>query len=183
VSLGEPMPLRLKKDFNHRIVMGNLVIPPGGIKRSTWHGNKRFTSTVCCGQAQALEVAFRSAHDDAFNPKTAQQFLLSPGDMFQIPTRNEYQLENHSKVSDCILSYTLIYKCRRLGTDKEEGGSDTETEDESNFGGKGETLRLEQAAKESDDEAPEDLRWEPEFESESEEPNTCWQAKTKPRSP
>jgi hypothetical protein len=54
--------------------------------------------------------------------------------------------------------------------------------DKSCFGGKGESVQLEQAAKESEDETPDNLPWEPEaLESESEDaPTLQLQPKTKP---
>jgi centromere protein C len=92
-------------------IMGNLALPPGGIKDAESVGPCSQTFTVCLGQPQALEVAYNDPDEPDggdLNPKTAQRFLLGPGDLFRVPAGNCYRLENHSKESDCLLTWTII---------------------------------------------------------------------------
>ena len=92
-------------------IMGNLSLPPGGIKDAESVGPCSQTFTVCLGQPQALEVAYNHPDEpdgEDLNPKTAQRFLLGPGDLFRVPAGNCYRLENHSKESDCLLTWTII---------------------------------------------------------------------------
>lgn len=48
--------------------------------------------------------------DDAniFDPKTAQRFLLSPGDQFRVPMNNIYRLENHSEKCEAVIFWFII---------------------------------------------------------------------------
>jgi centromere protein C len=91
-------------------IMGNLLLPPKGIKDSESVGPCAQTFTVCSCQPKALEVAYGDP-DNAGNeldPYSAQRFLLGPGDMFRVPPGNSYRLENHSIVTDCLLTWTII---------------------------------------------------------------------------
>lgn len=46
-----------------------------------------------------------------FDPKTAQRFLLSPGDHFFVPVNNIYRLENHSKKVKAVIYWTILKVC------------------------------------------------------------------------
>lgn len=43
-----------------------------------------------------------------FDPKTAQRFLLSPGDHFFVPVNNIYRLENHSDRAGAVIYWTIV---------------------------------------------------------------------------
>jgi len=91
-------------------IMGNLVLPPRGIKDSESVGPCAQTFTVCSCQPKALEVAYGDPDNtnNELDPETAQRFLLSSGDMFRVPPGNSYRLENHSTGTDCLLTWTII---------------------------------------------------------------------------
>jgi centromere protein C len=91
-------------------IMGNLVLPPKGIKDAESVGPCSQTFTVCLCQPSALEVAYGDPDqpEGILNPDTAQRFYLGPGDLFRVPPGNCYRLENHSKRSDCLLTWTII---------------------------------------------------------------------------
>jgi hypothetical protein len=104
-------------------LMGNLSLPPGGIKDAESVGPCAQTFTVCLGQPQALEVAYNDPHHcdsdnpNPFNSETAQRFLLGPGDVFHVTAGNCYRLENHSKEYDCLLTWTIIKPNPKPGHD------------------------------------------------------------------
>jgi centromere protein C len=91
-------------------IMGNLVLPPSGIKDAESSGSCSLSFTVCAGQAKSIEVAFGDPHEEegSLNSKTAKRFLLSPGDMFRVLPGNCYRLQNHSKSHEAMLSWTII---------------------------------------------------------------------------
>eukprot|EP00934_Nitzschia_sp_Nitz4_P005172 Nitzschia sp. Nitz4//scaffold119_size111653//49359//51229//NITZ4_004190-RA/size111653-processed-gene-0.34-mRNA-1//-1//CDS//3329533836//5162//frame0 len=91
-------------------IVGNLNLPPEGIKDAESVGPCAQTFTVCTGQPGALEVAFSDPEspEGVFEPKSASRFLLGPGDLFRVPPGNTYRLENHSKTSPCLLTWTII---------------------------------------------------------------------------
>ena len=91
-------------------IMGNLLLPPKGIKDSESVGPCAQTFTVCCCQPKALEVAYGDPDqpDDELDAETAQRFLLGSGDMFRVPPGNTYRLENHSDTTECLLTWTII---------------------------------------------------------------------------
>lgn len=91
-------------------IMGNLILPPKGIKDSESVGPCAQTFTVCHCQPKALEVAYADPDqgDGELEVETAQRFLLGPGDMFRVPPGNCYRLENHSEKTDCLLTWTII---------------------------------------------------------------------------
>ena len=91
-------------------IMGNLLLPPKGIKDSESVGPCAQTFTVCRCQPKALEVAFGDPDqpDGELDVETAQRFLLSSGDMFRVPPGNSYRLENHSENTECLLTWTII---------------------------------------------------------------------------
>lgn len=47
-------------------------------------------------------------NSNIFDPKTAQRFLLSPGDHFFVPVNNIYRLENHSKKAKAVIYWTIL---------------------------------------------------------------------------
>ena len=91
-------------------IMGNLILPPKGIKDSESVGPCAQTFTVCRAQPKAVEVAFGDPDqpDGELDAETAQRFLLGPGDMFRVPPGNSYRLENHSEGTECLLTWTII---------------------------------------------------------------------------
>ena len=91
-------------------IMGHLILPPSGIKDIESVGPCAQTFTVVRGQPKSVEVAFGDpdGQDGEYDPKTAQRFLLSPGDIFRVPPGNSYRLENHSDTSDSLLTWTII---------------------------------------------------------------------------
>jgi len=91
-------------------LMGNLILPPKGIKDAEAVGGCSQTFTVVSGQKKAVEIAYGDPDNmnGLVEPKTAQRFLLSKGDMFRIPPGNCYRLQNHSKEVDCLLTWTII---------------------------------------------------------------------------
>jgi hypothetical protein len=74
--------------------------------------SKAMAFTVISCEPKALEVAY--AHPRERNgtfeedDKTAQRFLLAPGDRFVIPRDNFFRLKNHSKEICCELTYSYI---------------------------------------------------------------------------
>ena len=72
-------------------------------------------------QPNSLEFALAdpSGKDGEFDPKTAQRYLLSKGDIFQIPPGNVYRLENHSTTVMATLFWTII-KCTSLAEQEED---------------------------------------------------------------
>ena len=91
-------------------IMGNLLLPPKGIKDSESVGPCAQTFTVCNCQPKALEIAYGDPDqpDGELDAETAQRFLLGPGDMFRVPPGNTYRLENHSEATECLLTWTII---------------------------------------------------------------------------
>ena len=91
-------------------IMGNLTLPPKAIKDSESVGPCSQTFTVCHCQPKALEVAYGDPDHSGneLHPDSAQRFLLSAGDMFRMPPGNSYRLENHSKTTEALLTWTII---------------------------------------------------------------------------
>jgi centromere protein C len=92
-------------------IVGNLTLPPKGIKDAESVGYCAQVFTVVSCQTNALEVAFADPEEEdegALHPATAQRFLLGPGDIFRIPPGNCYRLQNHSKEVDAFLTWTII---------------------------------------------------------------------------
>lgn len=91
--------------------MGNLTLPPKGIKDAESVGACAQTFTVVGGQPGAIEVAYADPEEEengVLKADTAIRFLLSPGDMFRIPPGNCYRLQNHSKTTECFMTWTII---------------------------------------------------------------------------
>jgi centromere protein C len=111
-------------------LMGNLMLPPRAIKDPECVGACAQTFTVVSCQPNALEVAYGDPDEDegVLNPDTAQRFMVGPGDMFRIPPKNCYRLENHSRKKQCILTWTIIRNIE-LPYDDEEGEVDEEGND------------------------------------------------------
>jgi len=91
-------------------IVGNLLLPPKGIKDSESVGPCAQTFTVCRSQPKALEIAFGDPDqpDGELDAETSQRFLLGPSDMFRVPPGNSYRLENHSEDTECLLTWTII---------------------------------------------------------------------------
>lgn len=91
-------------------IMGNLLLPPRGIKDAESVGPCSQTFTVVTGQKKALEVAFADPDgpEGLLEEDSAQRFLLSPGDLFRVPPGNTYRLQNHSRTKSCLLTWTII---------------------------------------------------------------------------
>lgn len=106
-------------------ICGNLKLPPKGIKDAE---NVGFCAQVFCVlecQPNSLEVAYADPNENTqqeeeeedneeqqqqieFIPKKAQRFLLSRGDMFQVPPNNVYRIENHSREVESKVFWTII---------------------------------------------------------------------------
>jgi hypothetical protein len=89
------------------------VLPPKAIKDAERVGFLSNVFSVGDCQPNSLEFALADPQGVQFDEKTAQRFLLSKGDMFQIPPFNSYRIENHSKTEDAKLFYTLIKSTSR----------------------------------------------------------------------
>lgn len=98
-------------------IMGNLLLPPTGVKIAESVGPCSQTFSVCTGQKGALEVAFMdpeayrrdaSLEREEFVDKYATRFLLGPNDLFRVPPGNSYRLRNYSTTQSCLLTWTII---------------------------------------------------------------------------
>ncbi|CAB9514344.1 expressed unknown protein [Seminavis robusta] len=90
-------------------IMGHLALPPKALKDYESVGPCAQTFTVCHAQPNSVEVAYADPEEEAmFDSKTAQRFLLGPGDMFRVPQNNVYQIKNHSTNMKCLLTWTII---------------------------------------------------------------------------
>ena len=92
-------------------IMGNLALPPKGIKDAESVGSCAQTFTIVSGQPGAIEIAYADPDEDdngTLKPETAIRFLLGPGDMFRVPPGNCYRLHNHSKTTECFMTWTII---------------------------------------------------------------------------
>jgi centromere protein C len=100
-------------------IMGSLVLPPSGIKDAESSGSCSLSFTLCHAQPKSVEVAFGDPNEGEgeLNLKTAQRFLLGPGDMFRVLPGNCYRLQNHSKTTECLVSWTII-RPRRNATEE-----------------------------------------------------------------
>ena len=61
-----------------------------------------------CYQDNALELGLADPKEEEWRDNLAQRVLLRQGDHFFVPPGNIYRLENHSAVSSCMLSWTII---------------------------------------------------------------------------
>ena len=75
----------------------------GAVYQSPYHQTTK-VFTVVRGGAMALEVVYEHNPSPRFD---AQPFRVSPGQMFYIPPKITYRLENHSDQC-CVLSYIII---------------------------------------------------------------------------
>jgi centromere protein C len=107
-------------------ISGNVVLPPRGIKDAEGVGLCSQVFNVGDCQPNSLEFALAdpSGQDGEFDPKTAQRFLLSKGDMFQIPPGNVYRIENHSANVKATLFWTIIKCTSRAEQDEEDSEED-----------------------------------------------------------
>jgi centromere protein C len=91
-------------------LMGNLILPPKGIKDAESVGTCAQTFTCVYGQPGSIEVAYSDpdVRDGTLDPMTASRFFVKQGDMFRIPPGNCYRVENHSKEAEAYLTWTII---------------------------------------------------------------------------
>lgn len=90
-------------------IAGNLNLPPKGIKDAEGVG-------LCCQvffvvdcQPLSVEIAIDTPNvDSKFDPENAERFLLSKNDTFHVPAKNMYRIQNHSKVKNCLMFWTII---------------------------------------------------------------------------
>ena len=91
---------------------GCLELPPKGVKDAESTGLASMLFFAGEGQDGALELAINRPEPDdevgRFDAPSAQRFLLSPGDQFQIPPNNIYRLENRSQSRPAKLFFCLI---------------------------------------------------------------------------
>lgn len=102
-------------------IAGNVVLPPRGIKDAEGVGlcSQVFNVGDCQPGSVEFALADPASQDGEFDPKTAQRYLLSKGDMFQIPPGNVYRIENHSKTDEARLFWTII-KCTSRAEQEQE---------------------------------------------------------------
>ena len=107
-------------------IAGNVVLPPRAIKDAEGVGLCSQVFNVGDCQPNSLEFALAdpSFQDGEFEEKTAQRFLLSKGDMFQIPPGNVYRIENHSKTEDAKLFWTIIKSSSRAEREDSDSGEE-----------------------------------------------------------
>jgi centromere protein C len=91
-------------------IVGNLVLPPQGIKDAESVGPCSQTYTVCQCQPGTLELAYADPEleEGSLVRESSERFFLSPGDLFRVPPGNTYRLENLSFTTHCVLSWTII---------------------------------------------------------------------------
>ena len=103
-------------------ISGNVVLHPRGIKDAEGVGlcSQVFNVGDCQPNSVEFALADPASQDGEFDPVTAQRFLLSKGDMFQIPTGNVYRIENHSRTDEANLFWTIIKCTRRAEQESDE---------------------------------------------------------------
>ena len=103
-------------------ISGNVVLPPRGIKDAEGVGlcSQVFNVGDCQPNSVEFALADPASQDGEFDPVTAQRFLLSKGDMFQIPPGNVYRIENHSRTDEANLFWTIIKCTRRAEQESDE---------------------------------------------------------------
>lgn len=89
-------------------ISGALELPPLSQKEPEAVGICTQVFYVAQGQPKALEVAIASPTENHFDPKSAQRYLLSPGDEFYIPPNNAYMFHNHSEDVVAKVRFTII---------------------------------------------------------------------------
>ena len=109
-------------------IAGDVVLPPRGIKDAEGVGlcSQVFNIGGCQANSVEFAMADPSGQDGEFDPKTAQRFLLSKGDMFQIPPGNVYRIENHSKTEKANLFWTII-KCTSRAEQDDSGDEEEDS--------------------------------------------------------
>ena len=91
-------------------ICGCMEVPPQGIKDEEGVGPcfQVFNVGECQPKSIELAVADPDINDGNYESESAKRFLLSKGDMFQIPAGNVYRIQNHSKTVACTLNWTII---------------------------------------------------------------------------
>jgi len=105
-------------------MMGHLVLPKRGIKDVESVGSCSQTFTVVSCQPLSLEVAL------TFQERPFTRFMLSSGDVFRIPPDNGYRLENHSRLTDASLTWSIIRPYEQDEAMTTDGEEDDEDDDE-----------------------------------------------------
>jgi len=91
-------------------ICGCMEVPPQGIKDEEGVGPcfQVFNVGECQPKSIELAIADPDTNDGNYESESAKRFLLSKGDMFQIPAGNVYRIQNHSKTVACTLNWTII---------------------------------------------------------------------------
>lgn len=89
-------------------IVGHLFLPPRGIKDAESVGLCAQIFTVVKAQAQSIEIAFAENESSSWDPNGVERFLLSEGDNFFVPPGNTYRIQNHSKSTECLFSWTIV---------------------------------------------------------------------------
>lgn len=97
-------------------IVGSLVLPPRGIKDAESVGLCAQVFTVVRGQSQSIEIAYGDPENESstWDPSTAERFLVSQGDNFLVPPGNTYRVQNHSRTTEALLSWTIVRHNRGL---------------------------------------------------------------------
>lgn len=120
-------------------LMGNLILPPGGIKDAESVGMCAQMFTVVRGQPGSIEIAYGDSDDSntrndgaSWTAARGARFLVSPGDNFLVPPGNTYRLENHSTTKACNLSWAIIRPNQNVVYEDDEEFEGEEYDDEDN---------------------------------------------------
>lgn len=91
-------------------ICGCMEVPPRGIKDEEGVGPcfQVFNVGACQPKSVELAIADPDVNGGNYDAGSAKRFLLSMGDMFQIPAGNVYRIQNHSKTFSCTLNWTII---------------------------------------------------------------------------
>lgn len=91
-------------------IMGNLTLPPGGIKDPESVGACAQTFTVVTAQRNALEISYGDpdVNEGEWEHESASRFFVNTGDIFRVPPGNCYRIQNHSKDTESFLTWTII---------------------------------------------------------------------------
>jgi len=97
-------------------IVGSLVLPPKAIKDAESVGLCAQVFTVVRGQSGSVEIAFGDPENDnpVWEPETAERFMVSQGDNFLVPPGNTYRIQNHSKTTEALLSWTIVRHNREI---------------------------------------------------------------------
>ncbi|KAF0701110.1 Aste57867_8407 [Aphanomyces stellatus] len=85
-------------------ISGRLLLPAQGIKQPESVGNCTQVFVVLSCQPGSLEVAYGLPSNGVYDDKTAQRYLLSPGDEYFVPPNNATALHDIEALSPTIIS-------------------------------------------------------------------------------